>query len=196
MSDIEAKLKELDKKIRECRYCAHREQFPDKLPTFQIKLRNNILFVGRDPAKNGWRKSGKAFFRPDGKMILSGIIFSKQLKKVGASIEEINFVELLKCFPHDGKLRPPKKDEIKNCRKWLISQINIIQPAVIVPMGKEPTEFFLEKTIKMGDVAGKRFDWQGFSVIPIFHTSPANPANMKSNPKNVKILKEIFKKFG
>lgn len=191
MSDIENKLKELDEKIRECKRCAHREQIPKNLPTVQIRdTCSRILFVGRDPARGGWRESGKAFFRSDGKLISSGKNFNKQLKEIGGNIEGINFVELIKCFPESGKIRTPKRDEIENCKEWLYNQINIIQPKVIVPMGKEPTEFFKGETIKMENAAGKKFYWQNFAIIPIFHPSGAN---MRLNPRNIEILKNIFK---
>ena len=141
-NNIKKELKKLDKKIRECKKCIQREQFSNKLPTVQFQSPNSILFVGRDPAKDGWRKSGRAFFKPNGTMLSSGRIFKKQLSEVGINIEQINFVELVKCFPRGDRIRTPTKDEIRNCSQWLNCQIDIIQPKVIVPMGKECCEFF------------------------------------------------------
>lgn len=194
-NDIEGQLKELDKidkKIRECKDCLGlgREQVPTTLPTVQFKSINDILFVGRDPAKNGWRESGKAFFKLNGNMLPSGKIFKKQLNAAGIDIEQINFVELIKCY-RNGK---PKKEEIKNCSRWLVQQIDIIRPKVIFPLGKEPTEFFKGKTIRMEDVVGKRFYWHEIPVIPLWHPSPR--PNASGNPEHDSQNKKFMKKFG
>lgn len=195
-NNVERQLKELDKEIRKCKKCCEREQFPNNLPTVQFNSTNDILFIGRDPAKDGWRKSGKAFFKQNGTMISSGKIFSKQLKTVGVDIEKINFVELVKCFPKGDKFRPPKKNEIRYCSYWLYRQIDIIQPKIIVPMGKECCEFFNDTKINSFSAfidSGKYIQYRNIEVIPIFHPSGANN---KFNQRNFIILKKIIVKIG
>lgn len=186
---VKAKLSALDIEIRKCNKCSRREQCPDNLPTIQYNDRNDILFVGRDPAKNGWRESGKAFFNVNGGLIPSGKIFDKQLQNIGISIEDINFVELIKCFPIEGKLRTSLKEEVENCSQWLKMQIQIINPAVIVPMGGPASEFFFhnqhgQKLKSLSDyVSGKMITlYEGIPVIPIFHPSPAAQGKNHLNP--------------
>ena len=197
---VKAKLSALDIEIRKCNKCSRREQCPDNLPTIQYNDRNDILFVGRDPAKNGWRESGKAFFNVNGGLIPSGKIFDKQLQNIGISIEDINFVELIKCFPIEGKLRTSLKEEVENCSQWLKMQIQIINPAVIVPMGGPASEFFFhnqhgQKLKSLSDyVSGKMITlYEGIPVIPIFHPSPAAQGKNHLNPI---ILKRIFSYTG
>lgn len=197
---IKSKLSELDREIRKCNKCPRREQCTDDLPTVQYKGKNQILFVGRDPAKNGWRKSGKAFFKVDGGLIPSGNVFDKQLQKVGISIEDTNFVELIKCFPVEGKLRSALKEEAGNCSQWLKKQIQIINPAVIVPMGGPAFGFFFKhhhgrKLKSLSDyISGKMTTlYEDIPVIPIFHPSPAA---RKHNYLNPTILKKIISTLG
>lgn len=189
-------LKDLDTKIRQCRLCPEREQFPGTLPTMQLGSRNDILFVGRDPAKEGWRKSGKAFYKTDGSMLQSGIHFSKQLAEVGMNIKDINFAELIKCFLMGGRMRNPKKSEIENCRRWLDLQIDILRPKVIVSMGKDCYEFFRGKRVDSFSLCierGERVYYRGIPVVPVFHPSGAN---QKYSWKNVSILRKTVKEFG
>lgn len=197
---IKSKLSELDREIRKCNKCPRREQCTDDLPTVQYEGKNDILFVGRDPAKNGWRKSGKAFFKVNGGLIPSGIIFEQQLQKIGISIEDINFVELIKCFPVEGKLRSSLKVEEENCSQWLKMQIQIINPAVIVPMGGAAFEIFFnnhhgKKLKSLSDyISGKMVTlYESIPVVPIFHPSPAARGK---NHLNSNILKKIFSNIG
>jgi uracil-DNA glycosylase family 4 len=124
--EVDDQLRILDSSIRQCKSCPEREQFPGTLPTVQFRSQNGTLFVGREPAKDGWRRSGKAFYKEDGSLLSSGRILKTQLEGVGLDIEEINFVELIKCFPSGNKTRNPWKSEIENCRHWLDRQMDII----------------------------------------------------------------------
>ncbi len=195
-SDVEKRLEKLDAEIRQCNLCPEREQFPATSKTFQLGSQKNILFVGRDPAKEGWRKSGKAFFKTDGSMLQSGRIFGDQLKEVGMRIEDITFVELIKCFPIGDKMRNPRRSETENCRLWLERQIDILRPKAIVPMGKECYEFFRRKRVSSLSACvekGERVSYRGVPVIPMFHPSGAN---QKHNWRNVAVLRRIAEEFG
>lgn len=190
------RLTDLDAKIKACGLCRRREQFPEKLPTVQFKGKSNILFVGREPAKNGWRSSGRAFYKPNGELLSSGKNIKKHLGGVGIDIEDINFVELIKCFPSGNETRPPRKEEIENCRHWLDRQVDILQPKVIVSLGKECYEFF--RGTRVGSFSSciemqERSYYRRIPVIPMFHPSGANNAH---NWKNAEILRRIVTEFG
>lgn len=194
--EVEDQLKALDAGIRLCTSCTEREQFPGTLPTVQYRKCQGILFVGREPAKDGWRKSGRAFHKQDGTLLPSGVIFRNQLNQVGLTIEDVNFVELVKCFPSRGRIRPPRKIEIQNCKHWLDRQRDILKPKVIVPMGKECYEFFRGRKVGSFLSCIERREmvyYRGDSVVPIFHPSGAN---QKYNWMNVDILKGIVEEFG
>jgi uracil-DNA glycosylase family 4 len=48
-----------------------------------------------------------------------------------------------------------KVNEIKTCKSWLWQEMQVIQPKVIITLGKIPTELLLKKKkIKMADLAG------------------------------------------
>lgn len=194
--EIDDRLMELDAEMRKCALCQDREHFPDILPTIQYEGRSNLLFVGREPAKDGWRKSGKAFYKKDKTLLSSGKNFKRHLDEVGIRIDDINFVELLKCFPSGEDTRPPKREEIMNCKKWLDRQIEIMRPSVIVPMGKECYEFFRGSSVTsfVACVEGKeRSRYLGIPVVPILHPSGANNTH---NWRNKEVIRGVVSEFG
>lgn len=62
-----------------------------------------------------------------------------------------------RCFPGKGKAggdRVPSKDEIKNCSKWMDAEFELLQPELVVPVGKLAIELFFPQA-QLHDVVGK-----------------------------------------
>ena len=179
-----------EKMIRDCNKCG---DLP-KLDCETMKKGNsNILVLGESPAKDGWIVSKRAFYNKDGKFQASGKVLEKLLNLINLTIDDINFTEVCKCVIEDRKRL---RECSNNCSKILFKQIEKFDADIILPMGQFPTETILKTRIdKLRDVVGKRFEVQiGKSkkvVIPIYHTSPANPLCYKGNEI---IFKENIKK--
>ena len=62
---------------------------------------SRVLILGESLAENGWRKSGKAFYTPDGRLLPTGKRLNMLLEKLGLSLEQCCFTELAKCFNLD-----------------------------------------------------------------------------------------------
>jgi DNA polymerase len=90
------------------------------------------LFVGEGPGRNE-DAQGEPFVGPAGKL-LDNMLLAIDLQR-GANAYIANIV---KCRPTDtsGKDRPPSADEIDACLPYLNRQIALIQPSVIVALGK------------------------------------------------------------
>ena len=72
----------------------------------------------------------------------------------------------------------PSLDEIRNCSRWLDAELNILQPRLVIAVGKLAIEQFLVfRTLE--DVVGKKFavDYDGirFDLVPLPHPSGASP---------------------
>ena len=141
------------------------------------------MILGESPAKDGWIVSGKAFYNKEGKLQATGKVLDKLLHLCGLTIDDINFTEVCKCIISDrSKLRLCSN----NCKPILFSQIDNFDCDIIMPMGQYPTEIILGRKIyKLRDVVGKKFEVnfgkKVKTVIPIYHTSPANPLCFKGN---------------
>ena len=173
------------------------------LRTFPLKkTAQNIVFGKGNP-------DAKIFFigeAPGAKEDAQGIPFvgatGKQLdlllQSIGLNLDAVYIANILKYRPPEN--RNPNIKEIRTHTPFLIRQIQIIQPKIIVTLGNFATRFVLAgfDADKMDSIPGisqlhgkaKKFkvDSLAFTVIPLYH-----PAAMLYNPGLKKVLQEDFK---
>ena len=119
------------------------------------------------------------------KIMRDNLIIHRNLK-----LEDITFLEVIKCYVKERKNL--NKCSL-NCRKFLIKQLEILNPKIVLTLGDAATRTILDiKYKKFSDVVGKTFEINGYKVIPIYHPSPISPMSYKGNIeifKNISILK-------
>ena len=71
------------------------------------------------------------------------------------------------CRPPNN--RNPEPDETGTCKPFLIRQVEIIEPRVIVCLGSVATQNLLETEDKISQMRGKFTEWQGTPVMPTYH---------------------------
>lgn len=93
----------------------------------------------------------------------------------------IYMAAVCRCFPGKkptGGDRVPSEDEVANCSSWLAREFEILEPDLVIPVGKLAIEQFLPLQ-KLDSMIGQRFRVsQGdreFDVIPLPHPSGASP---------------------
>lgn len=182
----------IEEKIKLCNKCG---ELP-KLTCNTIKLgKSRILILGESPAKDGWIVSGKAFYNKDNKLQATGKILDKLLNICDLSIEDINFTECCKCIIENRK---NLRTCMNNCKEILFEQIDKFDCDIVLTMGQFPSEVVIgEKINKLKDYVGKeyivKFGNSEKLVIPIYHTSPANPLCYKGNEEIFYRIKEKMK---
>jgi uracil-DNA glycosylase len=94
---------------------------------------------------------------------------------------KIYFAAVCRCFPgknSGGTDRVPAPDEIRNCASWMDSEIEILRPRLIIPVGRLAIMQFID-CAKLEKVIGRKFRveraGQRFDVIPLPHPSGASP---------------------
>ena len=109
----------------------------------------DIMFIGEGP---GWHEDqqGRPFVGPAG-LYLDQLLASINLKR-----EQVYIANVIKCRPPAN--RDPLPSEISNCRRWLERQIELIQPRMIVTLGRySMAMFFPGKSVgKIHGTAQKR----------------------------------------
>ena len=172
-------LKEIDKEINYCNLCSTLvEHFPNS-KTVSIGKNNNIVILGEAPANNGWRKSGKAWYDINNKLLPSGIIMQKLLDILNIKLEETYFLESIKCFPLDRKYL---KTCSNNCKKFLTKQLEIINPKIVLTLGDAATKSILNIKYKnFKEIIGNYYKENNMIIIPIYHPSPISPMSYKGN---------------
>ena len=93
----------------------------------------------------------------------------------------IYFAAVCRCFPgknSGGTDRVPAPDEIRNCALWMDAEIRILQPRLIIPVGRLAIMQFIH-CAKLEDVIGRKFRvvhaGHRFDLIPLPHPSGASP---------------------
>lgn len=173
---------DIEEMIKKCTKCG---DLP-KLSCDTIKKgTSKILVLGESPAKDGWIVSKRAFYNAKGEFQASGKVLEKLLNIIDLTIEDINFTEVCKCIIADRKRL---RECSNNCKKILFKQIDSFDFDIILPMGQYPTETILGTRVdRLKDYIGKKYEIcfgkNTKIVIPIYHTSPANPLCYKGNEK-------------
>ena len=157
---------DIDQEIYQCNLCGEMvEKFPQG-KTVSIGKNKDIVLLGESPACNGWRKSGIAWYDVNHKLIPSGVVLQKLLSEISLSIEDVCFLEAIKCYLKDKKHLSSCG---RNCREYLFKQLEIIQPLFVLSMGDTATKMILNTPYhRFRDVVGQEFVVEDYTVIPIY----------------------------
>ena len=193
--DIAKKLSKHVKKLRQCRKCRRMH-----LPVVSGgAVVSKILLVGQAPGDKE-PKLGRPFAWTAGKTL-----FGWFSKAAGMSEEQfrafIYMAAVCRCFPGKnpaGGDRVPSPQEILNCSVWLKRELDILHPALVIPVGKLAIAQFIPLQ-KLDQIIGQKFTVTGvghsFDLIPLPHPSGASPWHRKEPGKSLlkKALKLIVK---
>lgn len=123
----------LEEKIRSCRKCHLRDTCLQVVPG-EGNTSAEIMFIGEGPGENEDRQ-GRPFFGAAGKFL------EEMLSMIGKKREDVFIGNVLKCRPPGN--RDPMPEEIEACWPWMIEQIKMIKPKLIVLLGRHAMERFL-----------------------------------------------------
>lgn len=95
--------------------------------------------------------------------------------------KKVYMAAVCRCFPgktSGGGDRVPDANEISNCMAWLETELAILKPALVIPVGKLAIQQFLPQA-KLTELIGKQFQATSgqtkFDLIPLPHPSGASP---------------------
>lgn len=181
-------MEEVASKVKECQKCALHETRTNAVPGAG-GVSKGVMFIGEAPGY--WEdQKGIPFVGRAGK------ILDELLEDVGLSRDDVFITNILKCRP--PKNRDPEKEEIKKCTHYLDRQIEVMQPKVLVALGRFSMDFLFEKyglpKARISEVHGKAFSVQTLNgqikLLALYH-----PAVATYNPNYKKTLLEDFKKL-
>jgi uracil-DNA glycosylase len=140
---------------------------------------SRILLVGQAPGDKEPRL-GRPFAWTAGKTL-----FKWFHEALGWTEDEtrnrVYFAAVCRCFPgkkETGGDRVPDEDEIANCSRWLAAEVKLLQPQLVLPVGKLAITQFLP-VAPLNDIIGKKFriNFRGHAMdcIPLPHPSGASP---------------------
>ena len=120
----------------------------------------DLMFIGEAPGRDE-DIQGKPFVGRAGQL-LTDIIKAMKLTR-----DDVYIANVIKCRPPEN--RNPEQDELDACRPHIRRQIEIIQPKVIVTLGRFALQSLLEKGYAVSSVRGQWLDYNGIRVMPTYH---------------------------
>ena len=151
-------------RVRGCTKCAHLARSRTQT-VFGVGSPNaEIMFIGEAPGADE-DKQGEPFVGRAGQLL------TKILKTMGFAREDVYIANILKCRPDMpvGSFgnRAPTPAEMQTCRPYLVEQIDIIQPKVLVALGAVAVEGLLGTRGTMRDLRGR---WHSYNETPLMIT--------------------------
>jgi DNA polymerase len=145
-----------------------------------------LMFVGEAPGAEEDAR-GVPFVGRAG-ALLTDII----TKGMGLAREDVYIANVLKCRPPDN--RDPSETEKLTCTPWLDRQIELVDPEVIVPLGRHAANHVLGTDLPMGRLRGQVFERNGRKVVPTFHPAYLlrSPSMKKECWKDIQLAMELL----
>ncbi len=128
----------------------------------------DLMFIGEAPGRDEDLK-GEPFVGRAGQL-LTDIIKAMKLTR-----DDVYIANVIKCRPPEN--RNPEPDELDACRPFIRRQVELIQPKVIVTLGRFALQSLTEKAYGITSVRGQWLEYNGVKVMPTYH-----PAYLLRNP--------------
>jgi len=105
----------------------------------------------------------------------AGQLLNKILEATGFEREEVFICNILKCRPPGN--RNPVPDEVEKCRPYLEKQLKLLNPKLVLLLGRVAAETLLKTKEPLNKLRGRIHNYRGYKVMVTFH-----PAALLRNP--------------
>ena len=146
-----------------------------------------IMFVGEGPGQNE-DEQGRPFVGAAGKFL------NELLESIGLKRSDVFITNIVKCRPPNN--RAPRKGEIDACHPYLESQINLINPRIVCPLGTPAINTILGDEYSATKTHGKPVKKGDRTILPLYHPAAALYDRSLRDVllQDFKILKEMLDK--
>ncbi|MBI3783817.1 MAG: uracil-DNA glycosylase [Deltaproteobacteria bacterium] len=139
-----------------------------------------LMFVGEGPGRDEDLKA-EPFVGRAGQLLTEIITKGMKMRR-----EDVYIANVIKCRPPEN--RNPEPDEISACQPFLLRQIEIIRPKVIVALGTFAAQTLLGQRTPISRLRGHWYDYRGTKLMPTLH-----PAYLLRNPADKRLVWEDIK---
>ena len=131
-----------------------------------------LMFIGEAPGADE-DLQGEPFVGRAGQLL------NNMIKAMGLRREDVYIANIIKCRPPGN--RTPERDECDTCSPFLMRQIAVIQPKVIVALGAVAAKTLLAINAPMAELRGRWYDFRGTKLAVTYH-----PAYLLRDPRQKK----------
>ncbi len=155
-------LEEIEERVRSCTDCPLSETRTHAVPGEGSKAAR-IIFIGEAPGYQEDRQ-GRPFVGPAGKFL------DELLGSIGLNREDVFIANMIKCRPPNN--RDPLPNEVTACTKYLDRQIELLEPELVVTLGRYAMGKYFPKD-SISRVRGRVRTKDGQRVLPLLHPAAA-----------------------
>jgi len=138
----------------------------------------DLMFIGEAPGKNE-DEQGLPFVGRSGQLL------DRLLTDIGRSRESVYITNVVKCRPPDN--RDPSNVEVATCADYLDRQIELVDPRVIVTLGKFAMARWFPGA-KITTIRGTPLLESGRWIMPVFHPAYV----LRNQPNNLPLIQSDF----
>jgi DNA polymerase len=177
---------EISNEILKCKKCSLCETAIQAV-VGEGSLEARVIFIGEAPGKNE-DEQGRPFVGRAGKL-LTGLI-----EDLGMSRDDVWIGNIIKHRP--PKNRDPKPEEILSCKDFLTRQIEVINPRIIVTLGRFSFNYFAPDG-KISSERGKLLEIGNYKIFPVYHPAAAlrNKNFLNTLKSDFSLLSEIIREI-
>jgi len=178
-------LKELGELAANCRKCGLREGcrgvvFGKGNPGA------GLMFIGEGPGAEE-DKQGKPFVGAAGQLL------DKIIMAAGFDVHDVYIANIVKCRPPGN--RAPAREEADACKPWLLRQIELVNPSVIVLLGAVALQNMIDADARITRMRGRWINKDGREYMPTFHPAALLRDESKKRPvwEDIKQVRDRYR---
>jgi DNA polymerase len=179
VSDPAEALKVIREDLGDCTRCVLHKQGRKQIVFGVGNSRAELMFVGEGPGADE-DEQGEPFVGRAGQLL------NNMIKAMGITREQVYIANIVKCRPPGN--RTPERDECETCSPFLMRQIAVIKPKVVVALGAVAAKTLLAMNASMMQLRGRFYDfkpagvrdpnWDGCKLAVTYH-----PAFLLRDPR-------------
>jgi DNA polymerase len=181
VQDPVAALKLIREDLGDCTRCKLHKQGRKQIVFGVGNSRADLMFVGEGPGADE-DTQGEPFVGRAGQLL------NNMIKAMGIRREDVYIANVVKCRPPGN--RTPERDECETCSPFLMRQIAVVKPKVVVALGAVAAKNLLAINAPMSELRGRFYDftpagarssdpsWQGTKLAVTYH-----PAFLLRDPR-------------
>ena len=168
-----------------CKLCSlGRSQVVNSVGDFNADL----MFVGEAPGADE-DAQGEPFVGRAGQLL------TKIIEGIGLERENVFIGNINRCRPPGN--RAPEADESVVCKPFLLREIAVVRPRVIVVLGATAAQNLLDTKVPIGKLRGHFHEYMGVKVMPTFHPAYLlrDPHKKREVWEDMKMVRDYLKQF-
>ena len=179
----------LFEEVDKCKLCESIEGYKKFRIDSHGLLDSKYLLVSEAPGHDSVFL-GKYWTGAGGRILRSG------LTDLNIDLEDLLYLtDIVKCWPNENSQnRIPNRNEVLNCSKFLLRELKILQPTLILSFGKTVSEFLLDRDVYLKTEHGKVYKYNEHTqLLVLYH--PSGIDRFMNRQIYIKQLRSLFTKI-